>query len=138
MNRSPAPVRILLWCALGWGLFLVALSFVLPVVTVLTGRDGPQPRYSLVHTYGLAGALPAVVVLAATTLVASLLRFGSRRPSPAALGWARAVAGLILLTALVTTATLHIGVFIVPLALTAVAAAVVAEHRDAGGPAASR
>lgn len=131
MNRSPAAVRILLWCALGWGLLQVALSFVLPVVTVLTGRDGPQPRYSLVHTYGLASALPGVAVLAATALVASLLRFGLRPPSASALAVARAIAGLIVLATLVSTATLHIGALILPVAIAILTAAVAAERRKA-------
>lgn len=117
MNEPPRPARVFLWFALAWGLLLVLLSFALPVVTVLTGRDGRQPRLSLVRAYGLAGALPAVAILAATVLAAWLLGFGRHAPARAPLAWARGIAVLTLVVALVTTATLHIGVLILPLAL---------------------
>ncbi len=117
MKQSPGSTRILVWCALGWAALLVLLSFVLPVVTQLTGRDGPQPRFSLVATYGVAGALPAAGALAMTILAASLLGYGRSAPST----WSRAVvfgvAGTVLLAALVTTVLLHIGVFLLPLAV---------------------
>lgn len=46
MDEPLGPLRALLWFGLGWGLLLVLLSFVMPIVTVSSGHDGPQPRVS--------------------------------------------------------------------------------------------
>lgn len=45
-GAASGSLRALLWFALEWGLLLVLLSFVMPIVTVWSGHDGPQPRAS--------------------------------------------------------------------------------------------
>jgi hypothetical protein len=103
--------------ALVWGLLLIFLSLVLPVVTVLSGRDGPQPRVTLVQEYGPVAVLPAVAALVAVAAVAWLIAFGNDAPALGPLTLARAIAALVCIAALVATVTLHIvGALVLPLA----------------------
>jgi hypothetical protein len=105
--------RLLMWCAIGWSVLLVAASFALPVVTVLSGRDGPQPRISLVDASGLPAALPAVGVVVGVSLIAGLLRVGGST----AFVVVRACTILICVGALAATVLFHIvGALTLPLA----------------------
>lgn len=141
MTKPLGPLRALLWFSFGWGLFLVLLSFVMPIVTVWSGHDGPQPRISAFRAYGLVGILPAIGILAAVVLSARLLAFGRRAPSRASLTLAEGVAGLLFIVGLfppvafLPVAFLGLGVFVLPLAASILAAALTAEVlRQSGEP----
>ena len=133
MTKPLGPLRALLWFSFGWGLFLVLLSFVMPIVTVWSGHDGPQPRISAFRAYGLVGILPAIGILAAVVLSARLLAFGRRAPSRASLTLAEVVAGLLFIVGLfppvdfLPVAFLGLGVFVLPLAASVLAAALTSE-----------
>ena len=142
MTKPRGPLRALLWFSFGWGLFLVLLSFVMPIVTVWSGHDGPQPRISAFGAYGLVGILPAIGILAAVVLSARLLAFGRRAPSRTSLTLAEGVAGLLFIVGLfppvdfLPVAFLGLGVFVLPLAASVLAAALTSEvlrqSREAG------
>lgn len=124
MGRALGLLRALLWFALGWGLLLVLLSFVMPIVTVWSGHDGPQPRVSASRAYGLVGVLPAIVILAAAVLSAWLLAFGRQTPSRASLTLAEGIAGLFFIVGLLAPVAFHFeGLFVLPLAISIPAAA---------------
>ncbi|HEY8654163.1 MAG TPA: hypothetical protein VIL87_13910 [Dermatophilaceae bacterium] len=118
------------------GLFLVLLSFVMPIVTVWSGHDGPQPRISAFRAYGLVGILPAIGILAAVVLSARLLAFGRRAPSRASLTLAEGIAGLLFIVVLFPpVAFLGYSVFVLPLAASILAAALTSEvQRQSGEP----
>ena len=133
-RKQSALLQALLWFAPAWGVLLVLLSFVLPVVTVLSGYDGVQPQVSLVQDYGLAGALPAVASLFAAVLTAWLLRFGRRAPSRASLIWAECVAGpMILIGLLAPVVFRRVGLLLVPLAASLLVAIVISEELRRSG-----
>jgi len=116
MSPGSRSVRALLWFAIGWSVLLIALSVVVPVVTLdYAGVDGPQPRASLVDHFGIAGVLPAILILATSVTVAVLLRFGHDQSSRAALMSARVLAIALLLLALMAMAFTHLaGLLTVP------------------------
>ena len=116
MSPRSRTVRWLLWFAIGWSVLLIGLSVVLPVVTLdYAGIDGPQPRVSLVDYFGVAGFVPALLVLATSVTVAALLRFGHHQSSRAALISARGLSLALLLLALLAMAFTHLaGLLIVP------------------------
>lgn len=116
MNRSPGSTRVLLSFAFAWGLLLIVLAFFLPVRTVDSGHDGPQPRDSLVQYFGLAGVLPVLALLAAVGVTAWLLGFGRTSPSRRSRVLVQAITGLLLVVVLVAIAFTHIvGLLAVPL-----------------------
>jgi len=128
MDKPLGPLRALLWFGLGWGLLLVLLSFVLPIATVSSGQDGPQPRVSAFHAYGLVGILPAIGILAAVVLSAWLLAFGWHAPSRTLLTLAEGVAGLVFIVGMLAPLALHFaGVLVLPLAISIPAAALTSE-----------
>ena len=136
MNKQPGPVRALLWFGIGWGLLLVLLSFVMPIITVSSDYDGPQPRISAFHAYGPVGLLPAIGILATAALASGLLAFGRRAPSRTMLSLAEGVAGLRFIVGLFpSVAFLGLGVFVLPLAASILAAALTSEVlRQSGEP----
>lgn len=128
MNKPLGPLRALLWFGLGWGLLLVLLSFVLPIVTMWSGHDGPQPRVSAFRAYGLVGVLPAMGILAAVVLSLWLLAFGRQAPSRTSLTLAEGIAGLVFIVGLLAPVVLHFaGLLVLPLAISIVAAALTSE-----------
>jgi hypothetical protein len=128
MNKVLGPVRALLWFALGWGLLVAMLSFVMPIVTVMSGHDGPQPRVSAFRAYGLVGLLPAIAILAAVVLSAGLLAFGRRAPSRTSLTLAEGMAGIVLFGGLLALVAFHFaGVLVLPVAISIVSAAMTSE-----------
>ena len=116
MSPGSRLVRPLLWFAIGWSVLLIGLSLVVPVVTLdYSGVDGPQPRVSLVNYFGIAGVLPALLVLAASVSVAALLRFGRDPSSRTALMSARVVSVALLLLTFLAMAFTHLaGLLVVP------------------------
>jgi hypothetical protein len=109
MSPGSRSVRALLWFAIGWSVLLLGLSVIVPVVTLdYSGVDGPQPRVSLVDHFGVAGVLPALVVLATSVTVAVLLRFGHDQSARAALMSARVLSVALLLLALMAIAFTHL------------------------------
>jgi hypothetical protein len=121
-------VRALLWFSLGWGLFLVLLSFVMPIATLSSGYDGPQLRLSAFDAYGLVGLLPAVGILAAVVLTAGLLAFGRRTPSRTSLSLAEGVAALVFIVLWLAPLVLRlVGLLPLPLAISILAAALTSE-----------
>lgn len=128
MNKPLGAVRALLWFGLGWGLLLVLLSFVMPIVTVSSGHDGPQPRISAFHAYGLVGLLPAIGILAAVVISAGLLAFGRRTPSRTSLSLAEGVAALVFIVVMLAPVALHFaGLLALPLAISIPAGALTSE-----------
>jgi hypothetical protein len=116
MSPGSRAVRSLLWFAIGWSVLLIGLSVVVPVVTLdYSGVDGPQHRVSLVDYFGVAGVLPALLVLATSVTVAVLLQFGHDQPSRAAMMTVRVLSLALLLLALLAMAFTHVaGLLIVP------------------------
>jgi hypothetical protein len=109
MSPGSRSVRALLWFAIGWSVLLLGLSVIVPVVTLdYSGVDGPQPRVSLVDHFGVAGVLPALVVLATSVTVAVLLRFGHDQSARAALMSTRVLSVALLLLALMAIAFTHL------------------------------
>jgi hypothetical protein len=125
MNKQLGPVRALLWFGIGWGLLLVLLSFVMPIVTVSSGHDVPQPRIS---AYGPVGLLPAIGILATAVLSAGLLAFGRRAPSRTSLSLAEGVAALVFIVGWLAPVALHLaGLLALPLAISIPSAALTSE-----------
>ena len=128
MNKPLVGVRALLWFGFGWGLLLVLLSFVMPIVTVSSGHDGPQPRISAFHAYGPLGLLPAIGILATAVLSAGLLAFGRRAPSRTSLSLAEGVAALVFSVGWLAPVALHLaGLLALPLAISIPSAALTSE-----------
>ena len=128
MNKPLGPVRALLWFGIGWGLLLVLLSFVMPIVTVSSGHDGPQPRISAFHAYGPVSLLPAIGILATAVLSAGLLAFGRRAPSRTSLSLAEGVAALVFIVGWLAPVALHLaGLLALPLAISIPSAALTSE-----------
>lgn len=128
MNKQPDPLRALLWFGIGWGLLLVLLSFVMPIITVSSGYDGPQPRISAFHAYGPVGLLPAIGILATAALASGLLAFGRRAPSRTSLSLAEGVAALVFIVGWLAPVALHsAGLLALPLAISIPSATLTSE-----------
>src|SRR5262245_2209855 len=95
VNRSSGMIRGLLVFAVLWGLLLILASEFLPVVTVLTGKDGPQPRQTLVEAHGGVAIVPAVVGLVVTLFVGWLLGWGRGAETNGSLAAARFIGVLV-------------------------------------------
>jgi apolipoprotein N-acyltransferase len=97
-------------------MLLIVLSVVVPIVTLdYSGVDGPQPRVSLVSYFGIAGVVPAVLVLATSVSVAVLLRFSRDRSSRAAVMSVRGLSVALLLLTFLAMAFTHLaGLLVMP------------------------
>jgi hypothetical protein len=123
MTGTRRGLPLALWFGLGWAALLIPASYLLPVVTVLTSSDGPQPRISLVDEYGPRAVLPAIGVLILVAVVGLVLRAGAART-------AFVVAAVGVLASLVATVLFHI---VGALTLPATVAALVACAQSGGG-----
>ncbi len=101
--------------AAAWGIRLIVLAAVLPVITVASNHAGPQPRVSLVRYYGRdvlwLPAIPFLISIAVGGLVR--LRIATQWRWPGVMAWA--LAGATVLAALAGFATIIIGVYILPM-----------------------
>jgi hypothetical protein len=111
MTTRPLQGLLLATAAIGWSVLVIAAAAWLPIETVITGRAGVQPRYSLVHQHGYGVLLPASVPLLSCLIVAVLV---SGRPNRIELGCAWALSGALTLAAIAGTVTFLIGLFVLP------------------------
>jgi hypothetical protein len=122
---------MLIGAAIGWGIILLILAFVYPVVSVETGRSGVQPMRSLVSGDGYNVLWLVAIPLLVAVIVGLLdLAWPDARLVTAA-AWVLSVA--LLLASLVGFVTFIIGIYVLPAAALLVGAAAAATGRRRQG-----
>ena len=112
MDTPQRPIQVLLWFAVVWGLLLVLLGWVDPIVTLA----GPQQGMGAIQYSGWVGTLPATGFLAASLLTSWLLAFGRPAPSRASLTLAEGITGLVVIGGLLALVFFHlVGLLVMPL-----------------------
>lgn len=130
MDTPPRSIKVLLWFAVAWGLPLVWLGWVDPIVTLA----GPQQGRGAIEYSGWIGTLPATGFLAASLLTAWLLAFGKHAPSRASLTLAECITGLVGIGGLLALVFFHLAGFLVmPLVAALMTATITSEvlHQSA-------
>lgn len=126
-RRGPSAQRVLLGCALVWGVLLVVVSATAPIYTVPTSQGAYQPRETVLAAYGVPGLLPAVALLIIGAVVAALLW----RRQHGATTTARVLAIVVFVASYASLLVLHIwSLLVVPFGALLVAAAFVPQPRD--------
>jgi hypothetical protein len=124
MDKPQRPIQVLLWFAVVWGLLLVLLGWVDPIVTFA----GPQQGMGAIQYSGWVGPLPATGFLAASLLTFWLLAFGQHAPSRASLTLAEGITGLVVIGGLLALVFFNFsGLLVIPLAGSLVAATITSE-----------
>jgi hypothetical protein len=103
----------------------LVLGAVLPIYTRDNGRVGVQPRYSLMHVYGVHVLLQVAVPLLVCSTVFGLLRVAEAGHYTGK--WAAwALSAALLAGAVIGAVTYLVGIFVVPSGLLAVLSCAVA------------
>jgi lysylphosphatidylglycerol synthetase-like protein (DUF2156 family) len=135
--RNDQPMRIaviMMAFAAAWGCLLILLAATLPIVTVMTGRPGAQPRDSLVNYYGSSILLPASAPLL-IALIVGILLYAALRYSLRSLSFFALILSAGLITAAVVGfLTYLIGIFVVPEGALLLIATIQARSAGPDGP----